>query len=408
MQQLEDRKHLQVIKEDNTTLNWAEFLKSEAGYVLCPVPSSNFFFENIGPGEDCFHLYEFSDEVKRHFNTFRFRCRNCSETFCASCKTFPYHLGSTCEDVTSITKRVFCRFCEKENLEDGKDLVCSDSNCKDCEIFAQQCRNKDDQTQCTHPCHYYSRYYSPTNCECLHPACNSNTNLDDNCCLCSEKLRRYPLVKLSCSHIFHAKCVEYRVASRWTTNNICLTYCRCPLCYKKISTHFGCIPNLNYGNALRADLKHRLPGVLENMGITVKPMISDDDYEDEALRKVNYYECFKCKSIYFGGLRECGQFDVPIENLLCNACVGSCSKHGSDYLIYKCKFCCCVANYFCFGHTHFCANCHPKAWDIVNANFYMCIKSPIEFCPKNGSCPLGNIPHPPSGEEFVIGCSACL
>jgi hypothetical protein len=35
-----------------------------------------------------------------------------------------------------------------------------------------------------------------------------------------------------------------------------------------------------------------------------------------------------------------------------------CPKHGTDYLEYKCRYCCSVAVFFCFGTTHFCNACH--------------------------------------------------
>lgn len=35
-----------------------------------------------------------------------------------------------------------------------------------------------------------------------------------------------------------------------------------------------------------------------------------------------------------------------------------CPKHGTDFLEYKCRYCCSVAVFFCFGTTHFCNACH--------------------------------------------------
>ena len=35
-----------------------------------------------------------------------------------------------------------------------------------------------------------------------------------------------------------------------------------------------------------------------------------------------------------------------------------CPKHGTDFLEYKCRYCCSVAVWFCFGTTHFCEPCH--------------------------------------------------
>ena len=31
-----------------------------------------------------------------------------------------------------------------------------------------------------------------------------------------------------------------------------------------------------------------------------------------------------------------------------------CPEHKRDYIEYKCRYCCSVATFFCFGTTHFC------------------------------------------------------
>ena len=38
----------------------------------------------------------------------------------------------------------------------------------------------------------------------------------------------------------------------------------------------------------------------------------------------------------------------------------SCPKHGTEAIEWKCKFCCSVASWFCWGTTHFCDDCHRK------------------------------------------------
>lgn len=63
-----------------------------------------------------------------------------------------------------------------------------------------------------------------------------------------------------------------------------------------------------------------------------------------------------------------------------------------------CRFCCNVATFFCFGHTHFCDECHSRRPD----------RNPALVQPCRGArwCQLG-VEHPPQGEEFCIGCGAC-
>ena len=60
----------------------------------------------------------------------------------------------------------------------------------------------------------------------------------------------------------------------------------------------------------------------------------------------------RAQTPYYGGLREC---DVGIEGfaantLVCSPCQGlkgECAKHGTEYIEYKCRYCCSVAVFFC-------------------------------------------------------------
>lgn len=64
--------------------------------------------------------------------------------------------------------------------------------------------------------------------------------------------------------------------------------------------------------------------------------------------------------------------------------------------------------FFSFGTTHFCAVCHD--------DFQRLMRLPKNLLPKcpagpkglqlEGSCPL-RILHPPTGEEFALGCGIC-
>lgn len=63
------------------------------------------------------------------------------------------------------------------------------------------------------------------------------------------------------------------------------------------------------------------------------------------------------------------EFD-PAE-LVCGACsdvsrAQMCPKHGTDFLEYKCRYCCSVAVFFCFGTTHFCNACHDDFQRVTN------------------------------------------
>ena len=91
------------------------------------------------------------------------------------------------------------------------------------------------------------------------------------------------------------------------------------------------------------------------------------------------------------------------EDFVCGLCqqdgvqIGTknCAKHGADYIIYKCRYCCKTAKFFCFGTHHFCESCH---------NNYSTVKP--HPCEGFDKCPLNGF-HAPNGEEFAYGCSQC-
>ena len=130
-----------------------------------------------------------------------------------------------------------------------------------------------------------------------------------------------------------------------------------------------------------------------------------------------YFVCFKCGKPYYGGEARCDagardQFD-PAE-LVCGACsdvtrAQMCPKHSMDYLEYKCRYCCSVAVYFCFGTTHFCQVCHDNINTVMST-----VKDLLPHCPAGPACtqlegdvcPL-HVRHPPTGEEFALGCGIC-
>ena len=96
-----------------------------------------------------------------------------------------------------------------------------------------------------------------------------------------------------------------------------------------------------------------------------------------AMKKLAFYQCFKCKIPYYGGLRDCAaaireqeeEEKVPEfkpEDYVCSLCQSfgegagktHCEKHGDRGIMYKCRYCCEVAIWHCFGTTHFCEPCH--------------------------------------------------
>jgi len=131
-----------------------------------------------------------------------------------------------------------------------------------------------------------------------------------------------------------------------------------------------------------------------------------------------YYMCFKCKEPYFGGKKNCEQNNEEVkenfkpEELVCGKCAAqtvgvgqnNCKKHGHEFIEFKCKFCCAIAQWFCWGSTHFCDSCRTKQ----NKGDYVSKKKKNELpvCLGADKCPLA-VKHPANGDEFALGCSIC-
>lgn len=199
----------------------------------------------------------------------------------------------------------------------------------------------------------------------------------------------------------------------------------------------------------------RIEGLLDHPAITS----IDSPYYNApvswARQNLTYFECFECKKPYFGGIRGCYANNVigiddhnnnnnnddhgnnanndndmmlaalndpeienpPREQLVCGGCAlaainknngggggssssvsaedGGCKEHGAMFLEYKCKYCCNLAVWFCWGTTHFCDACHNPPRKTVRME-----------CPGEELCPIQGR-HPPNGTEFLLGCAVC-
>ena len=121
--------------------------------------------------------------------------------------------------------------------------------------------------------------------------------------------------------------------------------------------------------------------------------------------------------------------------------VEECPKHGRQYIAFKCKYCCKLSVFHCWGKVHFCVNCHKSdVWDKLTTyatgvnkknfeDYEQCteirkqmdeyLKDPkwrnpanreeldkifAEFHSNPATCPL-NIRHRTNGIEFGLGCT---
>ncbi|XP_053161485.1 E3 ubiquitin-protein ligase MYCBP2 isoform X13 [Hemicordylus capensis] len=317
-----------------------------------------------------------------------------------------------------------CRFCGCRN---GTELsavgsVCSDT---DCQEYAKIACSK------THPCgHPCGGVKNEEHClPCLHGCDKSTTTLkqdaDDMCMICfTEALSAAPAIQLDCSHIFHLQCCCRVLENRWLGPRITFGFMSCPICKNKIN-HTVLKDLLDPIKELYEDVKRKALMRLEYEGLHKSEAITTpgvrfyNDPAGYAMNRYAYYVCYKCKKAYFGGEARCdaeaGQGDdYDPRELICGACsdvsrAQMCPKHGTDFLEYKCRYCCSVAVFFCFGTTHFCNACHDdfqRMTSIPKEELPHCPAGPKGKQLEGTECPL-HVVHPPTGEEFALGCGVC-
>uniref|UniRef100_A0A8R1DYZ2 RCR-type E3 ubiquitin transferase n=1 Tax=Caenorhabditis japonica TaxID=281687 RepID=A0A8R1DYZ2_CAEJA len=314
-----------------------------------------------------------------------------------------------------------CRFCGNHvpTADQNLDGTCTH---EDCVHYAKTA------CQTIHSCnHFCGGIRNETECLPCFTCKKSDTTQDgdDVCVICfTERLGAAPCIRLGCGHIFHYHCVRMILEKRWNGPRIVFRFMHCPLCIQFID-HEGLQDLIEPLKAIRQEVIDKAKMRLEYDGLLTTPALTDprseffNQPEEYALDRYMYVLCHKCKKAYFGGESRCqaaldsSQYNP--EELLCGGCsdtsgVQVCPRHGVEYLEYKCRFCCSIAVYFCFGTTHFCAPCHDDFQRLMSLP-----KIHLPSCPvgprstpmeEQAVCPL-KMNHPPTGEEFAMGCGIC-
>eukprot|EP00250_Pteridium_aquilinum_P018154 c23969_g8_i1 orf=150-2060(+) len=385
-----------------------------------------------------------------------YRCPLCKEGFCGLCMRVPYHLGYTCQEYVEFEKAKRCIYCEtpirrsdacenqassitirqlqrcvdkegvdaswcveKRDLLSVWDLVSSVCDAKECKKQLQQaCTRK---LECGHRCGGIKSERACLPCledgcreKALLPKGHSMPSADDWCTICMvEPLRSAPSIQLKCGHIYHFDCAKKKLKEGFPGPEITFGFLRCPQC-SDIMDHASLESILHKPLELLSLVKEK---ALKRLKMEKpKKSMKPEELEAYALNKYQYYLCCKCQNPYYGGNRDC-RADAgpegdgarnphnPLE-LVCGGCSAAvdadmtCQKgHGNKYIEHKCKYCCSMATFFCFGQTHFCTNCHLTRPD-GNPDFIP------QACKGPQSCPL-KVAHAPNGEECCLGCSMC-
>eukprot|EP00828_Plagiopyla_frontata_P030567 TRINITY_DN398_c0_g1_i1.p1 TRINITY_DN398_c0_g1~~TRINITY_DN398_c0_g1_i1.p1 ORF type:complete len:379 (-),score=41.52 TRINITY_DN398_c0_g1_i1:179-1315(-) len=367
-----------------------------------------------------------------HYAENRFTCPECKTEQCKNCKVNPYHIGFNCEEWVKNQNAKHCRYCEivisKANTSAPIALqdICSSPECQEKAKMACQ-----KILPCQHPC---AGCINEVKClDCLNDTCaEQNAALagqkgTDFCNICFiEGLIQAPSIQLkSCGHIFHYHCILKRLEIRWHRPRIFFTFCLCPLCKKWME--------FPAESPLQVKMQENLALFEKIKTMSLQRLKHEDRDKDERLKKegdpyfnkpmeyaiaiYSYYMCFKCKNPYFGGLKSCedmmgeekGKEGFDPKELVCANCcdvtpIENCPKHGKDFIEFKCKFCCSIAQWFCWGTTHFCDPCHKRQASGDYLTKYP--KDKLKKCPGKAQCPL-KLDHKPNGEECALGCSLC-
>ncbi|KAF6200677.1 hypothetical protein GE061_005120 [Apolygus lucorum] len=305
-----------------------------------------------------------------------------------------------------------CRFC---GASGSSGLLSIGNVCvsPECQEHARNACSK------VHSCgHLCGGIVNETEClPCLH-GCTGASSLkqdaDDMCMICfTEALSSAPALQLKCGHVFHLHCCRNVIIKRWAGPRITFSFSQCPICKSPVE-HTILSKLLEPVKELMEDVRRKALMRLEYEGLDK----GRPDPAAYAMDRYAYYVCYKCKKAYYGGEARCdldlGNADFDPAELVCGACsdvsrAQMCPKHAADFLEYKCRYCCSVAVFFCFGSTHFCNACHDDFQRVTNIP-----KSELPACPagpkakqlEGDECPL-HVKHPPTGEEFALGCGVC-
>eukprot|EP01029_Cantina_marsupialis_P027411 TRINITY_DN766_c0_g1_i2.p1 TRINITY_DN766_c0_g1~~TRINITY_DN766_c0_g1_i2.p1 ORF type:complete len:3952 (+),score=1641.27 TRINITY_DN766_c0_g1_i2:307-12162(+) len=322
-----------------------------------------------------------------------------------------------------------CRFCGVAITNENRQLGLPASHAMEHICRDEECQEKAKQSctatlSCGHCCG--GIVDEDNHLPCLH-GCETSVSVDaeDFCMICwTDPLGQAPSVQLGCGHIFHKECIETLIERKYSGPRINFRFMQCPLCktdikHEALNAMLKPWVDLREEVAKKALMRAQFEGVMSHPDVTEPTGPYYEDVRGFAMNRYAYYQCYTCKHAYFGGERAClaagdGNDNFDPKDLICGGCVPhsaeqDCPKHGRDYLEWKCRFCCSVAVYFCFGTTHFCERCHsdPSRMQQMETagDLPDCPAGPLGQC-LEGDCPL-SVEHPATGTEFALGCALC-
>ena len=224
------------------------------------------------------------------------------------------------------------------------------------------------------------------------------------CKLCyTEALENAPCLTLDCGHVVHARCSLKRLLVGQAGHRLTFRYLQChePGCQGTFASLASTARNSPIGIiadaakkrwamycSVRSSGEQRWAKHLKYAPEALAGGRFHGQPAEHALARLAFYACSECDRPFFGGAAQCGNGmdDAEDQNagegggedgkaggrvdadnkLLCPTCMGpsvgvrSCPKHGADDMQMKCRYCCSVAVWRCWGSTSFCDSCHTK------------------------------------------------
>merc|ERR1712130_954222 len=175
---------------------------------------------------------------------------------------------------------------------------------------------------------------------------------EDYCPICYvEGLNEAPCIKLQCNHIAHFQCTKDKIKNKWNGARITFSFKACPTCNKPMQHPFlkdllapmneiERIVHLKCHERLKYEGREKDPQIVNKSGSFYKDPLGF------ALKNYLFYMCYQCKKPYFAGGYQCQEADQAYDpkEMICPGCqpssVEDCSVHGTDWLAFKCRYCC--------------------------------------------------------------------
>ena len=283
-----------------------------------------------------------------------------------------------CQEAENYKVALKCRYCWEPLTE---------PSISELDIFADVCRlpecieKMNKSCTKTHACgHKCKGFRGETRClPCLNKECITTHNEqfpdfhmyddyseDDYCGICMVSgLGDEPSIILGCKHIFHVECIRKRIFGKWPSPRITWEFLNCSACktqitiqadHRELSRELTILLTMKKKVYEMSLERAKYEAIDKSERLSNPADIYYNNLQDWALFKLAYYQCFKCKIPYFGGMKDCiaaqaASQEFKPEELVCAKCsskelglgAANCEVHGTDFIEFKCKFCCSIS-----------------------------------------------------------------